>query len=255
MRQERSQQNNRSSRAQPYDAEPGTLYVIGVPIGSPDDLSLRARTLLRRVEVVATEDPQATQRLLSHHRITATLTSYGPTHIEGKVRILIDRLKAGASVALVSDCGMPVISDPGDRLIAAAHQEEIPIRSIPGPSAATAALAASGFPADAFHLYGSLPSRRDALARRLPDILAHTHPVVLLCPPGSAITLLAEIARSAPRRQLAVACNLSLPTESLYRGSAKQVCRRFAHTTLPDATTLVIAGQTKKKRRTHPRSG
>ena len=146
MRREQSQQSIRAERDRQQAKEAvGQLFLVGVPIGHPDDITIRALGVLSQVDLVATEDPLTTQTLLRHHNLSVQLTSYGPTKIKEKVAVLIDRLRQGASVALVSDCGSPVISDPGSLLVAAAHKHNIPVRSLPGPSAVTAAIAASGF--------------------------------------------------------------------------------------------------------------
>jgi 16S rRNA (cytidine1402-2'-O)-methyltransferase len=114
---------------------PGTLYVVGTPIGHPDDITIRALATLRRVSVIASEDPRVTQALLARHGITATVTSYGPLNRHEKVRLLLHRLTQGQDIALVSDNGTPVIYDPGSLLVAAAHQAGIPVKVIPGSSA------------------------------------------------------------------------------------------------------------------------
>src|SRR5689334_5744591 len=121
----------------------GTLFIVGMPIGSPDDLTLRARAILGQVSVVAAETPLATRALLDHHGIDATITGYQAD--EEKIAVLLDRLERGYDIALVSDSGMPVIYDPGRLLIAAARAAGHPVTVVPGPSALTAAVALSGY--------------------------------------------------------------------------------------------------------------
>ncbi|MBH0196327.1 MAG: 16S rRNA (cytidine(1402)-2'-O)-methyltransferase, partial [Nitrospira sp.] len=114
--------------------KPGVLFLVAVPIGNMDDLTLRAIRILHDADLIASEDPGKTRQLLSHHGIDTTLTSYGPTNIEEKAAVLIDRLHRGAHIALVSDCGSPVIADPGALLVASAYAHGIQVISIPGPS-------------------------------------------------------------------------------------------------------------------------
>ena len=149
---------------------PGTLYVVSTPIGHPDDITLRALATLRRVTVIASEDPRVTQALLAHHGITATVTSYGPLNRHEKMLLLLHRLMQGQNVALVSDNGTPVIYDPGSLFVAAAHQAGIPVKAIPGPSTMTAAAAISGFSGDAIIFEGHLPSTSRRLAQYLSQL-------------------------------------------------------------------------------------
>src|SRR5689334_24062654 len=145
MGRQKSQQTSRKvSRSKADGRHTGTLFIVGTPIGSPDDLTLRARTILAKVSIVAAETPLATRALLDHHGIAATITAYGGGH-EEKIEVLLDRLEAGHDIALVSDSGMPVIYDPGRLLIAAARAAGYSVTVIPGPSALTAAAALSGF--------------------------------------------------------------------------------------------------------------
>lgn len=148
----------------------GTLFVVATPIGNLDDLSPRARAVLGRVDLVAAEDTRVTGRLLSHFGIKVRKTALHD-HNEGRVvPELIEALKSGNSVALVSDAGTPLISDPGYRLINAAHEAGIVVSPIPGPTAPAAALSVSGLPSDRFAFEGFLPSRRNARREQLAAI-------------------------------------------------------------------------------------
>src|SRR5690349_17087634 len=137
MGRQKSQQTSRKPAGSDIGRRAaGTLFVVGTPIGSPDDLTLRARTILGRVSVIAAETPLATQALLEHHGIAATITAYQAD--EEKIAVLLDRLDRGHDIALVSDSGMPVIYDPGRLLVAAAHAAGHSVTVVPGPSALTA---------------------------------------------------------------------------------------------------------------------
>ena len=149
MARQKSQQTSRKASGSPNGRRrSGTLFIVGTPIGSPDDLTIRARAVLGQVSIVAAETPLATQALLSYHGISATITGYGRGE-EEKIAVLLDRLNAGHDIALVSDCGMPVIYDPGRMLITAAQDAGYRVTVVPGPSALTAAAAFLDIPATA----------------------------------------------------------------------------------------------------------
>lgn len=244
MRREQSQQSAPAERDRQRTKKPaGPLFLVGVPIGHPDDITIRALDVLSRVNIVATEDPLATQALLRHHTLSPRLTSYGPTKIKEKVAVLIDRLQQGASVALVSDCGSPVISDPGSFLVAAAHRYNIPVFSIPGPSAVTAAIAASGFSAESFHFYGDFTTNTGPGKRHFKTILTHTEPTILFCQTASCLAILKAIAKTAPRRRVTLACNLTLQDETLLRGTARHVSELLKRIQPPRAVTMVVEGK------------
>lgn len=244
MRREQSQQSRPvESPSLPAKKPVGSLFLVGVPIGHPDDITIRALGILSRVGVIATEDPIATQELLRHHNLSAVVTSYGPTRIKEKVAVLIDRLQQGISVALVSDCGSPVISDPGSLLIAAAHKHTIPVCSIPGPSAVTAAIAASGFPAEAFHFYGDIPAPTGPGKHRLAMALTHAEPTIFFCQTESCLAILETIAKAAPRRQVALACDLTFQNETLLKGTARHISQLLRQIQTPQAVTMVVEGR------------
>ncbi|MGH2604211.1 MAG: 16S rRNA (cytidine(1402)-2'-O)-methyltransferase, partial [Dehalococcoidia bacterium] len=143
---------------------PGTLYLVAIPIGDPDDVTLRARDLLRSVGVVAAEDTRHFATLARHHGIATRAISYHDHNEEARAGELVARLQRGEDVALVTDAGTPLVSDPGFRLVRAAIDAGIRITSLPGASAVTTALAASGLPPHPFRFLGFLP--RTAAARR-----------------------------------------------------------------------------------------
>ena len=150
----------------------GTLFVVATPIGNLDDLSPRAREVLGRMDLIAAEDTRVTGRLLSHCGIRVRTTALHDHNEEKVLPRLIESLKSGHSVALVADAGTPLISDPGFRLVRAAHAAGIVVSPIPGPSAPVAALSASGLPSDRFAFEGFLPSRKGARRSRL-EALKH----------------------------------------------------------------------------------
>jgi 16S rRNA (cytidine1402-2'-O)-methyltransferase len=146
---------------------PGTLYVVATPIGNLEDVTLRALRVLREVSVIAAEDTRRTARLLQHYSISTRTTSLHEHNERSKTASLIARLLAGESIALVSDAGTPAISDPGSHLVAEAHQHRVVVEPVPGPSAAIAALSASGFTSAEFIFAGFPPPRSNDRKRWL----------------------------------------------------------------------------------------
>jgi 16S rRNA (cytidine1402-2'-O)-methyltransferase len=156
----------------------GTLYVVATPIGNLEDLSPRARQTLAAVDLVAAEDTRHTGRLLSHFGVKTRLSALHDHNEADRVRELIDALQSGRSVALVSDAGTPLISDPGYRLLQAAHEAGITVSPIPGPSALTAALSVAGLPTDRFCFEGFLPAKQKARRDRLAALAAEPRTMV-----------------------------------------------------------------------------
>ena len=148
----------------------GKLYVVGTPIGNLDDLTPRAREVLANADVIAAEDTRRTRGLLSRIGVEAKLIAYHAHNERERAAELLDRLAAGASVALVSDAGTPLISDPGLRLVQAARERNLDVVPVPGPSAAIVALCASGLPTDRFVFEGFLPRTAGARAQRLREL-------------------------------------------------------------------------------------
>lgn len=149
---------------------PGTLYVVATPIGNLEDITLRALRVLREVQLIAAEDTRRTAKLLSHYSITTPSTSLHEHNEAQKTGRLIDRLRAGENIALVSDAGTPLISDPGRHLVGAARQAGFAVVSVPGPSAIMAALSAAGVETDRFTFLGFPPRKSEALKNW---VLAH----------------------------------------------------------------------------------
>ncbi|MGE0470089.1 MAG: 16S rRNA (cytidine(1402)-2'-O)-methyltransferase [Nitrospira sp.] len=225
----------------------GKLNVVAVPIGHPDDLTVRSIRILRTVDIIASEDPIATQQLLAHHQIYATVTSYGPSNLREKARVLLQRLQQGADVALVSDCGSPLIADPGHLLVSLAHAHHIPVVPVPGPSVVIAALTAAGLPCDSFYFLGHLPSSPAHVARCLTDVLTREIPTIVFCTVTSVAHALRTLTVVTPRRRVVLACDLTRSDERILCGTPRQILQKLRGRAGEDMT-LVIAG-TKRRRR------
>src|SRR5438093_13415059 len=156
----------------------GILYIVSTPIGNPDDITVRAVRILDKVATVPAEDPRCSQSLIAHHAITTPLTSYHDLNKEDKTLVLIRRLEEGQSVALVSDAGTPLISDPGAFFVRQALASGIRVVPVPGPSAVLAALSASGLAGEAFVFLGTLPRQKGRRSRLLTQMRGVDRPLV-----------------------------------------------------------------------------
>jgi 16S rRNA (cytidine1402-2'-O)-methyltransferase len=232
----------RAKRPSFPDCSSGTLYIVGVPIGHPDDITIRALDTLRTVSIVASENPQSTQTLLAHHDITTVVTSYGPRQLQDKISLLLHRLMQGQDVALVSDCGMPVILDPGHLLVHEAHVLGIPIRVVPGPSALTAAVALSGFSGDAITIEGPSPNRPHFLTALISRIRQEPRTCVLYTDSRRLTRTLEALAKRLPARAIAIALNLTKPDETILRGTALRLLKDMRFLPKEAHVTLVIEG-------------
>jgi 16S rRNA (cytidine1402-2'-O)-methyltransferase len=243
MEREGSQPNDRGARSQTTTSDlPGTLYVVSTPIGHPDDITLRALAILRRVTIIASEDPPMTQTLLAHHGITATVTSYGPLNRHEKMLVLLHRLTLGQDIALVSDNGTPVIYDPGSLLVAAAHHARIPVMAIPGPSVLTAAAAISGFSGDAIVFEGHLPSTNRRLTQYLSQLRHERKTLIFYLNPIALSGLLRIMTKIFPTRQTVIALNLTTNKEALSRGKPSELLDQLGPVAKDSAVTVVIEG-------------
>lgn len=260
MARDGSQQNDRNLKGKTATSRSsGTLYIVGTPIGHPDDITLRALAILRSVSIIASEDPRETQTLLTHHGIAATVTSYGPLNRPEKVQLLLHRLTQGQDVALVSDNGSPVIYDPGRLLVAAAHHAGIPVKTIPGPSAMTAATAISGFSGDAIIFEGHLPSTSHRLAKYLSQFRKERRTLAFYVDPRALTRLLKILVQILPTRQVAIAMNLTTSKEALFRGTPEVLLEKIKRVPKNSVVTVVIDGdgagnQIKRKRGREPRA-
>jgi 16S rRNA (cytidine1402-2'-O)-methyltransferase len=216
------------------------LYVVATPIGNLEDISLRAVRVLREVKLIAAEDTRKTKRLLARYDIRTPLTSYFEHNKLAKLDELLGRLESG-DIALVSEAGMPGISDPGYELIAAAARRDIPVVPVPGPSAVTTALAVSGLPTDRFLYIGFLPSRTPSRRRLLGSVAGEPGTIIALEAPHRLAASLEDILSVLGDRRIAVCRELTKLHEEVFRSTVTDAIARF---TQPRGEfTLVIEGK------------
>ena len=203
-----------------------TLYVVGTPIGNLEDLSLRAYRVLRSVALVAAEDTRVARRLLSHIDAHPRLVSFNEHNWRERIEPVLQALEGG-DVALVSDAGMPGISDPGRELVAAATSHGLRVESVPGPSAVTTALSVSGLPADSFLFLGFLPRRRGDRQSTLRLAAASPFTIAIFEAPHRLRATLEDIGLIFGQRQLAVCRELTKLHEEVFRGTAGAALEHF----------------------------
>jgi len=218
----------------------GCLYLVATPIGNLEDITLRALRILRQAQWIACEDTRHTGTLLHHHGITARLVSYHEHNERTRAPELVAALERGEDVALVSDAGTPLISDPGFRLVAACIARGIRVSPLPGPAAVLAALAGSGLPCDEFLFAGFLPARRSARRRALERLRTESRTIVLFEAPHRLAASLADTAEILGPRRAAVARELTKIYEQFHRGSLPELAAHFAGVTVRGEITLVV---------------
>jgi 16S rRNA (cytidine1402-2'-O)-methyltransferase len=218
------------------------LVVVATPIGNLADISQRALTELSTADVIACEDTRHSRRLLDHHGISVPLVSFHQHNEAQRTEQLIERLAAGQRVAVVSDAGMPGVSDPGARLINACHRHDIALTVIPGPSSVINALIGSGFPADAFTFLGFLPTKKGQRRAAIDAALEREHTTLFFDSPHRIIDSLNMIVDSSPDRLVCVARELTKKFEEFRRGPAASIAEHYTTKPPKGEITLVISG-------------
>lgn len=219
----------------------GTLYVVATPIGNLEDITLRALRVLSEVALIAAEDTRTTRKLLSHYDIHTVLTSYHEHTSPEKEAELLDSL-VEQDIALVTEAGVPGISDPGIRLIRGAVERGYSVVPVPGPSAVTTAVAVSGLPADTFLFLGFLPRDTAERISLLDSVAALPHTLVAFESPYRLRDSLTDLLDVLGDRQLAVCRELTKVYEEVWRGTLNEAVRRFETTAPRGEFTLVIEG-------------
>ena len=216
-----------------------SLVVCPTPIGNLEDVTLRVLSTLREADVVACEDTRRTRTLLDRFGVNATLVSYHEHNEERRAAELVERMRTGETVALVSDAGMPLVSDPGFVLVRACVAAGLPVEVLPGPSAPIAALVASALPADHWRFAGFLPRKRGDLRRVLSE---PGGTLVAFESPRRIPATLAVLAEIDPERDVAVCRELTKLHEEVARGTARELAERYAERAPKGEVVLVVGG-------------
>jgi 16S rRNA (cytidine1402-2'-O)-methyltransferase len=205
------------------NSQTGCLYLVATPIGNLEDITLRAIRVLKEADLIACEDTRQTQKLLQHYAIHKEMVSYHEHNELTRAPELVIQLEEGAQVALVSDAGTPVVSDPGHRLVVLCLRHHIPVVPIPGPSAFVAALAASGLPTDEFLFVGFLPSRVGARRKKLDALKSEPRALVMYEAPHRLADTLSDAAEILGSRPAVVAREVTKIHEEFLRGTLAEL--------------------------------
>src|SRR5919106_4341863 len=207
----------------------GTLYLVATPIGNLADITHRALQVLKDVELIACEDTRHTHKLLQHYGITTKTICYHEHNEQQRAAQLIDSLKQGSDIAIVSDAGTPSISDPGFRLVRAAIESEVAVVPVPGPSALITALIAAGLPTDEFFFAGFLPSRSNARRTRLNELRSVPGTLIFYEGPHRLAATLKEAHEILGEREAVVARELTKVHEEIRRGLLSELSMHYAN--------------------------
>ena len=222
---------------------PGILYIVATPIGNLEDITLRALRVLKEVELIAAEDTRHTKKLLNHYDISTPLISYHAHNQDSRGPELIDRLKNGAHLALVSDAGTPGFSDPGADLVARAWDAGVPVETVPGPAAGVAAVSLSGFKGDILFV-GFLPRGKGRRLKMLQELAPENRVIIIYEAPRRLARTLTEIAAAIPHRQVLVVRELSKKFEETWRGPVADIARQFQDVEIKGECALVLSRPT-----------
>jgi len=220
----------------------GRLYVVSTPIGNLEDITFRAIKVLRKVKLIAAEDTRRAKKLLARYRIKTPLTSLFEHNEPSKKLALVKRIVEGDEIALISNAGTPVVSDPGFRLVQRVIEEGVDVVPIPGPSALIAALTISGLPTDSFHFFGFLPPKGAKRKRRLEEIQQLRGTIILYEAPHRLMRTLQDLRGICGDRQNVVARELTKLYEEVIRGTIVEVIDALKGGHVRGEITLVVAG-------------
>ena len=227
-----------------FTIQPGTLYLCPTPLGNLGDLTLRTIEVLQQVDFIAAEDTRRSLKLLNHLNIRKSLVSYHEHNRNEKEAPLLEALRQGKSIALITDAGMPGISDPGTHLVAACLREHLPFEVLPGPSAVLLALAASGLSTEHFTFEGFLPREKKKQREHLASLTDLPHTLIFYEAPHRILATLKQLAETLGNRQAALGRELTKRHETWYRGTLEEV-RQQLDTAPGDPKgemVLVVAG-------------
>jgi 16S rRNA (cytidine1402-2'-O)-methyltransferase len=220
----------------------GTLYIVATPIGNLEDITLRALRILKEADLIAAEDTRHTQKLLNKYDIHTSLTSYHDHNKAEKAPVLVSRMLEGKSIALVSDAGTPGISDPGYFLIKLAVDQHVPVVTIPGATAAIAALSISGLPTDSFVFEGFLPSRHTARVKRLGELQKEQRTLVVYEAPHRIRQTIGDLLNVLGDRKAVVTRELTKVHEEVIRGTLSGIQGHLAKGTSKGEFTVIVHG-------------
>lgn len=231
-----------------WDKASGVLYVVSTPIGNLEDITLRALRVLKEVDLIAAEDTRRTRQLLTHYGIHKPLISYHEFNRRLREESLLNDLRGGKNIALVTDAGTPGISDPGEELVKRVIQESIPLIPIPGPAALIAGLSVSGLSTESFLFHGFLPSKASARQKLLRSLAERTETLVFYESPRRLRSFLGDAFEFLGDRQVVVAREMTKIYEEIYRGTITEVLDQLGEQEVKGEVTIILEGGKPQKK-------
>ncbi len=225
---------------EPANGSQGQLYIVGTPIGNLEDITLRAIRVLKEVDLIACEDTRRTQKLLNAYKIRTPTVSYHEHNEMTRAPELVIQMGEGSRIALVTDAGMPVVSDPGFRLVHLAVRHNIPVIPVPGASAFVAVLAASGLPVDKFRFLGFLPSRSGQRRKALEELKGATKTLVFYEAPHRLLEMLEDVRTVLGDRETVIAREVTKLHEEFLRGSVTALLEQLKKRTVKGEITVLV---------------
>lgn len=225
----------------------GTLYIVGTPIGNVKDISLRALEILRSVDLIACEELKESRRLLREYDIQKPLIEINEHTEQENTDEIIEALRSGKNIALISDAGMPLFADPGSLVVQRVIDENFSVTTVPGPTSIMSALTLSGIDVERFYFYGFLSAKKEERQRELRSLIHFPNPIVFLDAPYRLIQVLEDMKNIfGKNRRACVACDLTLPQEDILRGTLGEL---FSHFTSykKKCEFVIIVDREKKK--------
>lgn len=236
----------------PQNGTSGKLFVVGTPIGNLEDITLRAIRTLKEVDLIACEDTRRTQQLLDHYSIPTRTISYHQHNEMTRAPELVIQMEEGSQIALVSDAGMPGISDPGYRLVHLAIRHEIPVIPVPGVSAFVAAISASGLPVDKFRFLGFLPSKKSARRKSLEELAGANKALVFYEAPHRLVEMLHDVSEILGDRPVVVAREVTKLHEEFVRGTASEVLQVLKRKPVKGEITVLLGTASAEPKKGRP---
>lgn len=222
----------------------GLLYLVATPIGNLDDITYRALSVLQSVDLIVYEERKEGERLMRHFSISKPFESLNEHNEVASSQHILDHLQSGRNVALVSDCGTPVFSDPGQLLVRKAIDRKIRVVPIPGASSLMPALTVSGFPIDQFLFYGWLSPKKERRRAELKQLMMERRTIVLMDTPYRLVPLMRDLADTfGTARRICVAFNLTMADEQIFHGNAVELYRQLSSREMKGEFVLVIEGR------------
>ncbi|MGB8656806.1 MAG: 16S rRNA (cytidine(1402)-2'-O)-methyltransferase [Candidatus Zixiibacteriota bacterium] len=232
-----------SEESNPPCVEPGVLYLVSTPIGNLEDITLRALKVLQEVDLLAAEDTRHTGILLKHYDLHKSLVSYHDFNKDRKAPVLIEQLKSGKSVAMISDAGTPGISDPGYLLVQQAIRENIRVVPIPGASAFLSALVVSGLPTDKFVFEGFLSPKPGKRRRRLEELREEKRTLIFYESPHRFAKMIDDVTEILGQRKMVIARELTKKFEEIIRGTPEMIKQSLGERKIKGELVILIEGK------------